>query len=628
MAAKNEDMDEPMEVDGQAEGDSSRAQKETLLTLSVKWLQVDQSQKRKLHLQKALQSWFNTTELEGGQKVDCSVENISGDSSVVVKISPPPGLSDLQKLKDQTLKTKEGNEIATIESVSVGSTKKDTRPSDDVSLNPPPVSNTPADKGQFEEQSDTVSAAGHTSVDDKTPSDTCILPVSHFWFVNQIYRKEIQRIEKQNKVKLKSHVTVTFEAEQEDGTPAEALSDFTTLIQKCLPESSGSFVPLKFVDPDQWSDALKAIKNDNKLLVTMTSEEMIICGPSQSQRAFSRVINAVQKTNQPREDEFRSLAPHVKIIMTITDPLAHAGLTMEEGQWKMISSFHDKVAAIKSKFNVDFKESNNGQGEVNVKAVYRSPGGNPAMESHAVRALLHLYQKSLTSPFHLSQPRGATGFDCSADFLSEKASNGPELNGNSTQQNNNTATGGDEQDDKCPICLDSFTSKKQLKCKHEFCKACLQKSMKHNGPICPVCKDVFGAMEGDQPEGKMTWFKSPSSLPGFEGFGHIIITYDIPHGKQTEKHPQPGQYYSGINRTAYLPDNKEGNEVLKLLEKAFEQKLIFTVGTSRTTGLDHQVTWNDIHHKTSMYGGPDRFGYPDPMYLSRVKEELKAKGIK
>uniref|UniRef100_A0A3Q3B4G2 E3 ubiquitin-protein ligase n=1 Tax=Kryptolebias marmoratus TaxID=37003 RepID=A0A3Q3B4G2_KRYMA len=240
---------------------------------------------------------------------------------------------------------------------------------------------------------------------------------------------------------------------------------------KCLPESSGSFVPLKFVDPDQWSDALKAIKNDNKLLVTMTSEEMIICGPSQSQRAFSRVINAVQKTNQPREDEFRSLAPH-------------------------------------------------------------------------------------------------------------------------------------------------------LKCKHEFCKACLQKSMKHNGPICPVCKDVFGAMEGDQPEGKMTWFKSPSSLPGFEGFGHIIITYDIPHGKQTEKHPQPGQYYSGINRTAYLPDNKEGNEVLKLLEKAFEQKLIFTVGTSRTTGLDHQVTWNDIHHKTSI------FGYPDPMYLSRVKEELKAKGIK
>ncbi|MEQ2290137.1 E3 ubiquitin-protein ligase dtx3l, partial [Ameca splendens] len=95
-----------------------------------------------------------------------------------------------------------------------------------------------------------------------------------------------------------------------------------------------------------------------------------------------------------------------------------------------------------------------------------------------------------------------------------------------------------------------------------------------------------------------------------------------------EKHPNPGQYYAGTTRYAYLPDNKEGNEVLKLLKKAFDQRLIFTVGTSRTSGAEGVVTWNDIHHKTSPIGGPEGFGYPDEKYLSRVKDELKAKGIK
>lgn len=74
-----------------------------------------------------------------------------------------------------------------------------------------------------------------------------------------------------------------------------------------------------------------------------------------------------------------------------------------------------------------------------------------------------------------------------------------------------------------------------------------------------------------------------------------------------KKHSNPGKRFEGIQRTAYLPDNQEGKEVLHLLKKAFDQKLIFTVGTSVTTGMDNQVTWNDIHHKTSMTGGPGRY---------------------
>uniref|UniRef100_A0A3Q2CQE3 E3 ubiquitin-protein ligase n=1 Tax=Cyprinodon variegatus TaxID=28743 RepID=A0A3Q2CQE3_CYPVA len=187
---------------------------------------------------------------------------------------------------------------------------------------------------------------------------------------------------------------------------------------------------------------------------------------------------------------------------------------------------------------------------------------------------------------------------------------------------------GDGKDDQCCICMSEFTNKEQLKCKHAFCKDCLQMVVQHSGPICPICKDVFGVVKGNQPEGTMRWRKhNYADLPGFPGCGHIEITYNIPEGKQKDNHPNPGEQYSGTTRTAYLPDNKEGNEVLHLLKKAFDQKLIFTVGTSMTTGLKNAVTWNDIHHKTSMTGGPERFGYPDETYLSRVKEELKAKGI-
>uniref|UniRef100_A0A671K3U9 E3 ubiquitin-protein ligase n=1 Tax=Sinocyclocheilus anshuiensis TaxID=1608454 RepID=A0A671K3U9_9TELE len=96
---------------------------------------------------------------------------------------------------------------------------------------------------------------------------------------------------------------------------------------------------------------------------------------------------------------------------------------------------------------------------------------------------------------------------------------------------------------------------------------------------------------------------------------------------QPPRHPNPGNYFHGTSRHAYLPDNHEGNEVLALLQRAFDQKLIFTVGTSTTSGLENAVTWNDIHHKTNTHGGPLKYGYPDPGYLKRVKDELKAKGI-
>ncbi|XP_074619139.1 uncharacterized protein LOC141877981 [Acropora palmata] len=178
-------------------------------------------------------------------------------------------------------------------------------------------------------------------------------------------------------------------------------------------------------------------------------------------------------------------------------------------------------------------------------------------------------------------------------------------------------------EEECPICLNSFSNPHSLNCKHTSCSDCLQQALDVSNK-CPVCQEPHG----NQPPGEMTSETNGISLPGYEGHGSIIINYRFPPGTQGKEHPNPGQYYEGTSRRAYLPDTREGREVLQLLRRAFDARLVFTVGTSTTTGLSNQITWNDIHHKTAIHGGPYAYGYPDPDYLRRVKEELAAKGIK
>ena len=73
-----------------------------------------------------------------------------------------------------------------------------------------------------------------------------------------------------------------------------------------------------------------------------------------------------------------------------------------------------------------------------------------------------------------------------------------------------------------------------------------------------------------------------------------------------KEHPKPGSPYKGTQRHAFLPNNRDGKTVLKLLDIAFKRRLIFTIGDSRTTGKQDRVTWNDIHHKTAKFGGTEK----------------------
>ncbi|NWX59782.1 DTX3L ligase, partial [Promerops cafer] len=197
----------------------------------------------------------------------------------------------------------------------------------------------------------------------------------------------------------------------------------------------------------------------------------------------------------------------------------------------------------------------------------------------------------------------------SSDLSSQEATGTAKKS--SIRQKNNLSSEGETQakteekeDDECPICRDKIKNNETLeKCKHAFCKTCIDRAMTYK-QACPVCNTVCGVLTGNQPEGTMSTKTIHFSLPGYPNCDTIQIDYVMCGGIQTNSHPNPGQRYGPAYRRAYLPDNEEGREILQLLRRAFNQKLIFTVGESRTTGEQNVITWNDIHHKTATEGGP------------------------
>jgi len=162
---------------------------------------------------------------------------------------------------------------------------------------------------------------------------------------------------------------------------------------------------------------------------------------------------------------------------------------------------------------------------------------------------------------------------------------------------------------------------------HYYCKSCV-KCFLGKTKNCPLCERE-GLSQGNQPVGFMTWTTAKQCpLPGYEDCGVIVISFNFEDGIQGPEHPIPGKPYGGLSITAYLPSNKDGQEVCSLLKKAFEARLMFTIGKSSATTEASKIVFNGIELKTSQSGGPANYGYPDPSYLVRVKIQLAEKGIK
>jgi len=193
----------------------------------------------------------------------------------------------------------------------------------------------------------------------------------------------------------------------------------------------------------------------------------------------------------------------------------------------------------------------------------------------------------------------------------------------------------------CNICLCELGTKQTYDensnrvltlsgCDHGYHQACLE-AMLQNSPSeylqCPLCKKVHGVKTGTMPPGQISHRLINSNLPGYENCGTIEITFSFRPGLQGPEHPNPGRYYQciGFPRVAYLPDCDAGVRMLHGIYIAWQQKVMFTVGRSITTGRDDCVTWNDIHMKTFMQAA--EHGYPDPAYLKNLAQDLTGFGI-
>nr|XP_030714153.1 E3 ubiquitin-protein ligase DTX3L [Globicephala melas] len=371
--------------------------------------------------------------------------------------------------------------------------------------------------------------------------------------------------------------------------------------------------PVKISTPKHMLNGIEVDTAHYKLLEAELLQEI-----SQIEKKYdtqSKVLGTSQKTYILFEPKTKELDLSVHAYSSFIDAYQHvSGQIMREVLWlKLLDKERKHLHG--TKFSDDFRKRHPGVDLVLNQESVTLIG----LPDHLTKAKQYVLNRGGTSPLD-REKWNETPTDTDSND-SKTAS--PTLQRSTSSEVSEV----DKEKDICTICLNTISNRQVLpKCKHDFCSPCINKALSYK-PVCPLCQTSYGVQKGNQPDGNMTVLFKRDSLPGYESHGTIVITYRIEGGVQTKEHPNPGKRFSGICRTAYLPDNEEGREVLHLLRRAFDQKLIFTVGDSRVLGVSDVITWNDIHHKTSRCGGPERYGYPDPGYLKRVKQELKDKGI-
>ncbi|XP_072026041.1 uncharacterized protein [Amphiura filiformis] len=179
----------------------------------------------------------------------------------------------------------------------------------------------------------------------------------------------------------------------------------------------------------------------------------------------------------------------------------------------------------------------------------------------------------------------------------------------------------------CGRCYGDTGLKHLEGCNHTFCEKCTVDYVSPNSR-CLTCNALYCVVSGRMMKSTMTYYiRTNLSVSGGKFDGAIVIDYNFPDGIVRYQKLKREMQYKGNTFTAYLPNSAEGIEVVWLLRNAFIRGKSFKIDYLHS-GLKLEVMWSgQITHKYSCEGGIVANGYPDPGYLTRVKDELRKCGI-
>ena len=90
-------------------------------------------------------------------------------------------------------------------------------------------------------------------------------------------------------------------------------------------------------------------------------------------------------------------------------------------------------------------------------------------------------------------------------------------------------------------------------CKHSFHRECIQQWFTRGKISCPNCGILYEKVSGGQPQGEMMFNFSRQGLQGYPGIPSIEVWFRFPDGIQEDRHPKPGEPYSGTSRLCFFP---------------------------------------------------------------------------
>ncbi|WP_257294371.1 macro domain-containing protein [Endozoicomonas sp. YOMI1] len=182
-----------------------------------------------------------------------------------------------------------------------------------------------------------------------------------------------------------------------------------------------------------------------------------------------------------------------------------------------------------------------------------------------------------------------------------------------------TAFSGSEKAFVCGVCNESKPEKgSQQHQGVKVCSGCTEYYREQGLDLSVKLAEEYAAINY-QP---LKVFRSDLNLPEYPGAGRIVVGIDATAPARLSD----GRMLDVTRKTEthYLPDNDVGNELLRLLQVLHEEKLIYKIDKSNTTGK-FGITFN-FHLKTSDSGGVPNHGYPDKDYPERAASEIAGLG--